>query len=136
MAAYLWAVSLAVFALTTTTFWAMFLGLFTGLFGSIMGSLNMSIVQLAVRAHVRGRVNAIMMMTHGLMPLGVIPISAAAEFVGIDIGLLISAALLALSTILLARVYPELQRIDKGHGPAMLRRVRPTQGGDLDSDGR
>ena len=52
------AVSLAAFALTTTTFWAMFLGLFTGLFGSIMGSLNMSIVQLAVRAHVRGRVNA------------------------------------------------------------------------------
>ena len=127
-AGYLWAVSLAAFALlSTTTLWAMFFGLFTGLFGSIMGSLNMSIVQLAVRADIRGRVNAIMMMTHGLTPLGVIPISAAAEFVGIDIGLFISAALLASTMLLLGWVYPELRRIDKGHGPAMLRRVRPSR---------
>ena len=136
VAAYLWAVSLAAFALTTTTFWAMFLGLFTGLFGSIMGSLNMSIVQLAVRSHIRGRVNAIMMMSHGLTPLGVIPISAVAEFVGIDIGLLISAALLALTTILLSKAYPELLQIDKGHGPAMLRRVRPKPSADVGSSGR
>ena len=128
VAAYLWAVSLAAFALSTTTFWAMFLGLFTGLFGSIMGSLNMSIVQLAVRPDIRGRVMSISMMTHALTPLGVIPISAAAEFVGIEIGLLISAALLALTTALLGMAYPELRQIDKGHGPAMLRRARPKQG--------
>lgn len=126
-AAYLWAVALAAFALSTTTFWAMFLGLFTGLFGSIMGSLNMSIVQLAVRPELRGRVMSISMMAHALTPLGVIPISAAAEFLGIEIGLLISAALLALTTALLGRAYPELQQIDKGHGPAMLRRARPNK---------
>ena len=108
----------------------MFLGLFTGLFGSIMGSLNMSIVQLAVRADIRGRVMSINMMTFALTPLGVIPISAAAEFVGIETGLLISAAMLALTTALLGRAYPELQQIDKGHGPAMLRRVRPERGAD------
>ena len=136
VAAYLWAISLAAFALSTTTFWAMFLGLFTGLFGSIMGSLNMSIVQLAVRPQIRGRVNSIVMMSHGLTPLGVIPISAVAEFVGIDIGLLISATLLALTTALLGRAYPELMQIDKGHGPAMLRRVRPKQGADVDNNGR
>ncbi|MDE0224290.1 MAG: MFS transporter [Gammaproteobacteria bacterium] len=124
-AAYLWAVALAVFALSSNTFWAMFLGLFTGLFGSIMGSLNMSIVQLAIRPDIRGRVMSINMMTFALTPLGVIPISAAAEFVGIEIGLLISASLLALTTALLGRAYPELQQIDKGHGRAMLRRVRP-----------
>ena len=130
--AYLWALAAAAFALSTTTFWAMFLGVFAGLFGSIMGSLNMSIVQLAVRADVRGRVMAIMMMTHGLTPLGVIPISAAAELLGIHIGLLISAALLALSTALLGRAYPELPQIDKGHGPARLRRVRPEPSADKD----
>ena len=135
-AAYLWAVALAAFALSTTTFWAMFLGLFTGLFGSIMGSLTMSIVQLAVRAELRGRVMSINMMTHALTPLGVIPISAAAEFVGIETGLLISAAMLALTTALLGRAYPELRQIDKGHGPAMLRRVRPKTGADVDSTGR
>ena len=129
-AAYLWAMSLAAFALSTTTILAMFLGLFTGLFGSIMGSLNMSIVQLAVRPDIRGRVMSISMMTHALTPLGVIPISAAAEFVGIETGLLISAALLALTTALLGKAYPELRQIDKGHGPAMLRRARPKQAAD------
>ena len=114
---YLWAIFLAGFALSTSLFAAMVMGAFTGLFGSIMGALNMSIVQLAIRPEIRGRVMAIMMMTHGLMPIGVIPISAAAEFLGIDIALLCSAFLMAGSMLLIGALYPELQRIDKGYGP-------------------
>jgi MFS family permease len=114
--AYLWAVSIAVFALTSHEWTAMVCGAFTGLFGAVFGSVNMSIVQLAVRPEVRGRVMSINMMTMGLMPLGIIPISAAAEYVGIDVALLISAVLLAASMVWLGWSFPDLKKIDKGHG--------------------
>ena len=114
--AYLWAVSIAVFALMSHEWTAMLCGAFTGLFGAVFGSVNMSIVQLAVRSEVRGRVMSINMMSMGLMPLGIIPISAAAEYVGIDVALLISAVLLAASMVWLGWSFPDLKKIDKGHG--------------------
>ncbi|MCZ6888833.1 MAG: MFS transporter, partial [Gammaproteobacteria bacterium] len=116
VSAYAWAIFLAGFALSETLIAAMVFGAFTGLCGSVMGSLNMSMVQLAIPTEMRGRVMAIMMMTHGLMPLGVIPISAAAEFIGIDVALLISACLLAGSMLFIGMWIPEMRRIDKGHG--------------------
>lgn len=114
---YFWAISLAGFALSTSLPLAITMGALTGLFGSIMGALNMSIVQLTIRPEIRGRVMAIQMMAHGLTPIGIIPISAAAEFIGIDIALLGSAFLLATSMLLIRNFYPELRSIDKGHGP-------------------
>ena len=116
VATYVWAVFLAAFALSESLFAAMLVGAVVGLAGSLMGSLNMSIVQLAVRPEIRGRVMAIMMMSHGLSPLGLIPISAAAEFVGIEVAILGSAVLLAASMALLGALFPELRRIDQGHG--------------------
>jgi len=113
--AYLWAVLLAAFALSESLITAMIFGAFTGLFGAIFGSLNMSIVQLAIRPEIRGRVMSIMMMAHGLMPIGVIPVSAAAEFIGIDVALLGAAFMLALSMLALGVIFPELSKIDKGH---------------------
>ena len=113
--AYLWAVFLAAFALSESLITAMIFGAFTGLFGAIFGSLNMSIVQLAIRPEIRGRVMSIMMMAHGLMPIGVIPVSAAAEFIGIDVALLGAAFMLALSMLALGVIFPELNKIDKGH---------------------
>jgi predicted MFS family arabinose efflux permease len=89
----------------------------SGLFSSIFGAMNFSIVQMAIRPEIRGRVMAIMMMSHGLMPLGIIPVSVIAEFVGIDVALLFSAAMLALSMLLLGMWLPQLHRIDKGYGP-------------------
>ena len=113
---YLWAAFLVMFAISQTLWLAMLFGLFTGLFGSVMGSLNMSVVQLAIRPEIRGRVMAIMWMAHGLMPVGIIPISWLAEVVSIDIALLVSAFLLAATMALLGFFYPELKTIDRGHG--------------------
>jgi MFS family permease len=125
--AYLWALSVAAFALTKSEWSAMLFGALTGLFGAVFGSMNMSIVQLAVLPEVRGRVMSINMMTMGLMPLGIIPISAAAEYFGIDIALLISAALLAASMVWLGWAFPDLRRIDRGHGvSAPTATLRPT----------
>jgi membrane-associated protease RseP (regulator of RpoE activity) len=44
-----------------------------------------------------------------------IPIAAAAEFIGIDIALLLSAVLLVVSMAVIGWWFPELKRIDKGH---------------------
>ena len=59
---------------------------------------------------------AIMWMAHGLMPVGIIPISWLAEVISINVALLVSALLLAATMVLLGIVYPELKTIDKGHG--------------------
>ena len=59
---------------------------------------------------------AIMWMAHGLMPVGIIPISWLAEVASIDIALLVSAFLLAATMALLGFFYPELKTIDRGHG--------------------
>ena len=80
----------------------------------------MSIIQLAIKPEIRGRVMSMMMMTHGLMPLGVIPISALAEYIGIDIALMVSAAMLVVSMLLLGYFFPDLRNIDRGHGDNAL----------------
>ena len=114
-ATYIWAIALAGFAVSPTLLLAAVFGVFMGALGSLVGSLNMSVTTLAIQPEIRGRVMAIMMMTHGLMPLGMVPIAAAAEFIGIGVALLASAALLALSMAVIGIVFPELRRIDKGH---------------------
>ena len=75
-ASFIWAIGLAAFALSQTLLVAMAFGVFIGVFSSLVGSLNMSVVTLAIAPELRGRVMAIMMMTHGIMPLGMIPIAA------------------------------------------------------------
>ncbi len=114
---YCWAMALAGFALSLNLWMAMAIGAVSGFFSSIFGAMNWSIVQMAIRPEIRGRVMAIMMMAHGLMPLGIIPVSAIAEFVGIEEALLFSAAMLALSMLVLGMWFPQLHRIDKGYGP-------------------
>ncbi|MCH7743912.1 MAG: MFS transporter [Proteobacteria bacterium] len=118
--AYLWAISLAGFAISENLVVAMIMGAMTGLFGSVFGALNMSIVQLAIKPEIRGRVMSMMMMSFGLMPVGVIPVSVLAEYVGIDVALMFAAVMLAASMLLLDYLFPDLRRIDKGHGENML----------------
>lgn len=115
-ATYIWAVGVAAFALSPGLVSAMIFGVFIGVFSSLVGSLNMSVVTLAIKPEIRGRVMAIMMMTHGVMPLGMFPVAAAAEFIGIDVALLLSAVLLAVSMAAIGWWFPELKRINKGHG--------------------
>ena len=115
-ATYIWAVGVAAFALSPGLVAAMIFGIFIGVFSSLVGSLNMSVVTLAIKPEIRGRVMAIMMMTHGIMPLGMFPVAAAAEFIGIDVALLMSAALLAVSMAVIGWWFPELKKINKGHG--------------------
>jgi MFS family permease len=120
VSAYLWAIALAGFALSGNIVLALVTAVFAGLFGSVFGALNMSVVQLAINPDIRGRVMSLMMMTFGLMPLGVIPVSALAEYVGIDFALFCSSILLVLSVLIIGYFFPDLRRIDKGHGNRAL----------------
>lgn len=115
-AGFLWALFVAAFALSGNLIVAMFFGAISGLFGAVMGSLNMSMIQIALPDEIRGRVMAIMMMAHGFMPLGIIPISLVAERWSIDLALLLAAVLLGISLFLLRLWIPELASIDRGHG--------------------
>ena len=117
----LWAVAIVLFALSTTLWAAMFTVALVGLCSSIFMSMNRSLIQLAVAPHMRGRVMSIDMMSHGLMPLGIIPISYIAEVRTIDFALVVSAGLLAVSTVLLALLMPAIGRIDKGYEMADTR---------------
>ena len=115
-ASYFWALTVGAFAATLTMFPALFLCALIGFFSAIVGSLNGSVLQLAVSPEIRGRIMSIYMMTWGLVPLGVMPVSVIAEYIGIDWSLLAAAAMLAVSMFCLGLFLPELKRIDKGWG--------------------
>ncbi|MCY3883508.1 MAG: MFS transporter, partial [Gammaproteobacteria bacterium] len=112
---YLWAIFVALFAVSSMLWFALLFSALMGLFSSVLGSLNMSVVQLVVPPSMRGRVMAILWATHGLMPLGMIPIGWLAEIWGITFALLTSAVLLASSTFALRVFIPELAKIRRGY---------------------
>lgn len=110
-----WAVFMAIFAFTTSMVVALPAVALVGLASSMYMAMNMSLVQLAVTPQMRGRVNSIMMMTFGLMPIGVIPVGFIAEHHGIDTALWMSAIMLALVTLLLGVFIPAVRNIDQGY---------------------
>ena len=113
---FVWAAALGLFSFSSHLAPALTFCAVMGLCGAVFGNLSGTTMQLAMRPEVRGRVMSIMMMTNGMMPLGVLPMSFIAEHYGIGLALGIAAALLAASLIGLQRWFPDLQRIDKGHG--------------------
>ncbi|MCE2437090.1 MAG: MFS transporter, partial [Pseudomonadales bacterium] len=87
-----------------------FLGL-AGVAGALLTTLNMSTMQLLIPQELRGRVNSLIMMAHGLMPLGVIPVGFVAEFFSIQTALLVGVVALLLSLTGIRLAYPELWRL-------------------------
>ena len=59
----------------------------------------------------RGRVSSIMMMTFGLMPLGVLPAGAAAEFVGVRITVAVLAGLLTAVTLVFVATQKQIRSL-------------------------
>ena len=66
-----------------------------GWLSSVNMSLNRGLIQTVVDARMRGRVLSIDMMSHGLMPLGVIPISLVAEYTDVATALVVSGFVFA-----------------------------------------
>lgn len=112
-----WSLFLAAFALSERMPVALGLIAVVGLTSSTFMSLNMSLVQLAVTPEMRGRVMSVVMMSFGLMPVGAVPISFIADYVGIATALIVSAVALLIATALVAVSIPEIRRIDRGESP-------------------
>jgi len=75
-------------------------------------SLNRGQLQVIVAAEMRGRIMSIDMMSHGLMPLGIIPISLIAERVSIPAALVSAGSLfvLAVLAMTMTRAVREIDR--------------------------
>ena len=72
---------------------------------------NNSVIQASVPAEYRGRVMSVMMMSFGLMPLGVIPITLASDQFGPAVTVATSSALLIAAVLALALFAPRLRRL-------------------------
>jgi len=110
----LWGVGVALFALSSSYPYAMMCIGFVGFISAVNMSMNRSIVQLQVSQEMRGRIMSIDMMSHGLMPLGILPIGWIAENVSVQAGLATSGVILAVITILLGIYMPKVRAIDTG----------------------
>ena len=81
-------------------------------------ALNRGLLQSHADMRMRGRVMSIDMMSHGLMPLGAIPIGVIADAYGVAIALLASGVLFAVCVGALAASSPAVRRIDSGFAEA------------------
>ena len=111
----LWGVFVAGFALADAVLWTMVLVGLVGFISAVNMSMNRSIVQLQVDQQMRGRVMSIDMMSHGLMPLGILPISWISEVYSVQTGLGVSGICLILGTILLWYMLAQVRGIDRGY---------------------
>lgn len=111
----MWGIGVAVFAITSTFNFAAATICFVGLVSAVNMSMNRSIVQLQVSQSMRGRVMSIDMMSHGLMPLGVLPISYLVDNVSIQVGLVTSGVILVVLTCVTGFLMPQIRAIDKGY---------------------
>lgn len=112
-----WGVALIWLAACTTDFWAMIAVGAIGFISSVGMSMNRTIVVLHASPRMRGRIMSIDTMTHGLMPLGVLPIGYVAETVSIQMGLGLAGALFIGATLVLWYALRAVRSIDQGFSP-------------------
>lgn len=113
-----WAAATAALGFTSTmTFTVVAVAVF-GWLSSWTMALNRGLLQSHADMRMRGRVMSIDMMSHGLMPLGAIPIGIIADACGVAIALMASGVLFAVCVGALAASSPAVRRIDSGFAEA------------------
>jgi MFS family permease len=110
-----WGLLVALFAITTQFVTATLVIACIGFISAVNMSMNRSLIQLQVEQHMRGRIMSIDMMTHGLMPLGVLPIGYIAEKVSVSAGLMTSGLLLFVTTLGLGLLMPKIRELNVGY---------------------
>lgn len=76
-------------------------------------SLNRGMLQMQVDDQMRGRIMSIDMMSHGLMPLGVFPISWIAEQYDVGTALVVSGAAFLVLTLICVMFIPSVRVTDR-----------------------
>ena len=87
---FAWGFATSAFGLSSDLTVAVVVLAFIGLLSSWNMSLNRGMLQLEVEQKMRGRVMSLDMMSHGLMPLGVLPVAWVADNYGINTSLFVS----------------------------------------------
>ena len=96
-----WAGATALVGSADSQLWAVAAVALVGWLSSWNMSLNRGLLQTSITPTMRGRVLSIDMMSHGLMPLGVIPISLIAEQVNVAVALQVAGGVFALAVVAL-----------------------------------
>jgi MFS family permease len=125
---FAWGTMTSAFGLTTTQLAATLLIAVVGFLSSWNMSMNRGMLQMQVDDAMRGRIMSIDMMTHGLMPLGVFPISWIAENYDVGTALVVSGGAFLLLTLLAVLLVPAVRKTD-------LPRLKP-QPEEIGSDPR
>ena len=110
-----WSVSIMVFSMTDSLLVSIAVVSLVGFFSSLFMAMNRGLIQLVSSQEMRGRVMSIDLMAHGLMPLGILPVSYIAELYGVEWGILCSGLMLAVCGGFLMYVFPQLRAIDRGN---------------------
>lgn len=83
-----------------------------GLTSMIFMTVNNTMITSLIPDNVRGRVSSVLMMTFGLMPLGVVPASIAASAIGVEAVTAIGAVLLIVTVLVTYAVFPQFRTLD------------------------
>lgn len=104
-----WAAATLAFGLSANVTAALLAISLIGLVSAWNMSLNRGLLQHTVDADMRGRIMSIDMMFHGMMPLGVFPISWVAEQYGVGSALMVSGAAFGALIVLALLVSPAVR---------------------------
>jgi MFS family permease len=98
-----------VFALTPVLSIAVVLLFIAGVVSAAFLAMTQTAIQMRVEDAVRGRVNAIYLLTWGMLPLGQLAVGAAADRLGPSLAMSAACALALVSIAVIARLYPSWQ---------------------------
>jgi len=112
-----WGAVTSAFGMTETPWLVFVLIAAIGWISSWNMSLNRGMLQMQVDNHMRGRIMSIDMMSHGLMPLGVFPISYVAENYGVGMALTVSGSAFVGLTLLSVLFVPSVRTTDREREP-------------------
>ncbi|HLB23221.1 MAG TPA: MFS transporter [Dehalococcoidia bacterium] len=83
-----------------------------GLSSMVFMTVNNTMITTLIPDSVRGRVSSVLMMTFGLMPLGVVPAGILAEIIGVEAVTAIGAGLLILTVLVTYAAFPQFRTLD------------------------
>ena len=105
-------VFLIAFALSPVFGMALPMLAFVGLFSMVFMTVNNTVIQSVIPDNVRGRVMSVLMMSFGLMPLGAVPASIAAAYIGTPAVVAIGAVMMMASVAAFYALYPQFRQLD------------------------
>lgn len=83
-----------------------------GLSQMIFMTVNNTMITSLIPDNVRGRVSSVLMMTFGLMPLGVVPASILADQIGVEAVTAMGGLLLIISVLATYAIFPQFRTLD------------------------